>query len=109
MCETNSEDRHFHMLNHFIAILLPYLQMPSRVSFHIVRICLMMQSGYRCLQLYCRLLTRVLILLLVPKLSLLQESYMLVSKLVVVGTNCRRIYKSRQNLNKCVCDKNKAI
>ena len=40
---------------------------------------------------------------------MLQESYILVYKLVVVGTNRGRIYKSKYNWRKCVFDKNKAI
>ena len=40
---------------------------------------------------------------------MLQESCILVYNLVVMGPNCARIYKSRENWGKGVFDKNKAI
>ena len=40
---------------------------------------------------------------------MLRESRILVYKVDVIGINCGRVYKSRQNRRKCVFDKNEAI
>ena len=57
MHEANPADKHFLMPNPYNAILVPHLQMPGGWSVHFVRICLMMQLGYRLPLLWCRSVT----------------------------------------------------